>query len=192
MAPPGIKVFLRERPEDRCSWSPHALSGWYIDPIIDHYRCHKIWITAINVFHIGQSVSWFTHEIIIRTVTATEIFIATPKDLIVPLRQIKENPLLQPYYTITRKARFQLNSIFSNASSTLKPQQPPTFKLPRVFTPKPIAAPLMLSPSTTQDFTISPLQHKNIADVFKPPNPKLLQKHHIFFSITLIQVQASP
>ena len=39
----------------------------------------------------------------------------------------QQNLLLSPYDTITRKALFQLDSIFSNASSALKPQQPPTF-----------------------------------------------------------------
>ena len=156
------------------------LSGWYIDPSLEHYRCHQTWMPANNSFYIGQSVSWFPHKLIMPTATATEIIIATAKDLTAALRQINQNPLLPPYYTITCKELFQLNSIFSNASSTIKSQQPPTFKLPMVFTPKPIAAPPRVSPSTTQDFIIYPLQHKNIADIFEPPNPKLLQKHQRF------------
>ena len=38
MAPPGIKFPLHGRPEDHGSWSPHALSGSYIVPILEHYR----------------------------------------------------------------------------------------------------------------------------------------------------------
>ena len=86
----------------------------------------------------------------------------------------------------------KIESIFSNASSLLKPQQLPIFKLTRVYTPKPVAAPPRVSPSTTQDFhNISPTTQK-IAHIFEPPNTKILQKQHLYFSITQIQVQPSP
>ena len=49
MAPPGIKVLLREHPKDRSSWYPHALSTWYIVPSIEHYCCHQIWILVTNL-----------------------------------------------------------------------------------------------------------------------------------------------
>ena len=48
MAPPGIKVLLCECAEDSGSWSPRALSGWYIGPSLKHYRCRQIWIPATN------------------------------------------------------------------------------------------------------------------------------------------------
>ena len=92
----------------------------------------------------------------------------------------KSSPL-PPSDTITRKALFQLNSIFSNTSSAIKSQQSPILKLPGVSTPKTVTAPPRVPQSTTQYFTISSLQHKSIADIFEPSNPKLLQKHHLFF-----------
>ena len=100
------------------------------------------------------------------TATATDIIIATAKYLTAALRKINKNPLLPPLDTITRKALFHIGSILSNAYSTLKPQQPPTFKLPRVLNPKPIAAPPRMSPSTTQAFhNISPTTQKHRRDL---------------------------
>ena len=95
------------------------------------------------------------------TAIANYITMATVKYLIAALRQINKNPLLPPFDTITRKACLQLYLILSNAYYALKPQQPPTFKLPRMFTPKPIAAPTRVYPSTTQYFhNISPTTQK--------------------------------
>ena len=106
MDPPGIKVLLRERPGDRRSWSPHALSGWYIGPSLEHYRCHQIQISITNSVRIGQSVSCFPHKLIMPTANATDIIIATGKYLTAELRQNNKNHLLPPSDTTTRKALF--------------------------------------------------------------------------------------
>ena len=164
MAPPGIKYILHKRPEDHGLWYPHALSGCYIRPSLEHYWWHNIWIHATNSVFIEQTVSWFPHKTTIPTSTVTYIIITTAKYLNAALKQINKNPLLRPYDTITRKAPFQLNPIFSNASSVLKSQQYP-------ITPKPVAEPPRVSLSTTQHFcNISPTT-KNISEIFEPPNP---------------------
>ena len=135
-------------------------------PSLEYYRCHQIWIPATNSVHIGQSVSWFPHKLIMPTPTATEIIIATAKDLTAALRQINKNPPLPQSDTITCRAIFHLDYIFFNTSSALKPQQSPTFKLPRVSTPKPISAPPRVSPSTAQYFqNISPTTQKHHRDL---------------------------
>ena len=100
------------------------------------------------------------------TSTAADIIIASAKYLTATLRQINRNPLLPLSDTITRKAHFQLYYIFSNDSYSLKTQQPTTFKLPRVFTSKPIDSPPRASLSTTQDFhNISPITQKHFRDL---------------------------
>ena len=135
-------------------------------PSLEHYQCHQIWIPATNSVHIGQSVSWFPHKLIMSTPTATDIIIATAKDLTAALRQMDKNPLLSTSDTITRKAILQLDFIFYKTSSALKPQQSPTFKFPRVATPKPISATTRVSPSTTQNFhNISPTTQKHCRDL---------------------------
>ena len=96
------------------------------------------------------------------TDTATDIIIATAKYLTAALEKINKNILLPPSDTITRKATFQLDSIFSNYSSALKSQQSHIFKLPRLSTAKPVAASTRVSPSTTQDFhNIPPTKQKH-------------------------------
>ena len=163
MDPPCINVLLREFAEDCGSWSPHSLSWCYIVPSLEHYCFRQICIPANNLVCIGQTVSWFPYKIIMPTATDTSIIIATAKDLTAALKKL----LLPPYDTITHKALLQLNSIFSNASSALKPQKIPFLKLPMVSTTNPVAAPSRVSPSTTQYFqNISPTTKKHCKDLW--------------------------
>ena len=108
------------------------------------------------------------------------------------LRQINKNHLLPPSDTITHKELFQLYYILSNTSPAKKPQEPPTFKLPVVFTQKPISAPPRVSPSITQNFhNISPTTQKHCRDLwatehksspktslFSSPSPKFNSNPH--------------
>ena len=77
---------------------------------------------------------------------------ATTEDLSAALKQTNKNPLLPPYYTITRKLIFQLDYVLSNASYLLQSQQSPIFKPPMLPTPKHVAETPRVSPPTTQDF----------------------------------------
>jgi hypothetical protein len=33
LAPPGMKVIEHKKPEQRKSWDPHGVAGWYIGPV---------------------------------------------------------------------------------------------------------------------------------------------------------------
>ena len=90
MDPPGIKVILHKCPKYCGSWSPQDFSGWYIGPSLEHYRFHQMLISATNSVRIGKNVSWFPHKFIMPTATATNIIIATAKDLTAELKQINK------------------------------------------------------------------------------------------------------
>jgi hypothetical protein len=40
LAPPGCKVLIHEKPDQRRSWDPHGVKGWYLGPAMEHYQCH--------------------------------------------------------------------------------------------------------------------------------------------------------
>ena len=42
MVPPGTKVMVHSKPNNRKSWEYHGKLGWYIGPSLDHYRCVKV------------------------------------------------------------------------------------------------------------------------------------------------------
>ena len=45
LAPPGTKVFLHKTPEQRGPWAPHGVDVWYIGAALEHYRCHRIFVS---------------------------------------------------------------------------------------------------------------------------------------------------
>ena len=151
MDPPGIKVLLRGCGKDCGLWSLHVLSRWYIFPSLERYHCHQIWIPATNSVCIGKTVSCFPHKLTMPTDTATDIIIATAKYLTAALKQPPQKTstyAIQYHHTqSTLSAQFHfLQCLVCTKITTIN-----LFKLPRVSTPKPVAAPPRVSPCTTQD-----------------------------------------
>ena len=46
LAPPGTKVVIHLKPDQRASWSYHGEEGWYVGPSMEHYRCVKCYIPS--------------------------------------------------------------------------------------------------------------------------------------------------
>ena len=44
LAPPGTKVVLHEKPSQQLSWDPRGTEGWYLGPVLEHYRCYRVFI----------------------------------------------------------------------------------------------------------------------------------------------------
>jgi hypothetical protein len=49
MAPPGTCVIAHEKPQQRASWDPHGMDGWYLGTAPDHYRCYRVEFFPSNV-----------------------------------------------------------------------------------------------------------------------------------------------
>ena len=134
-----MKIIVHERPQDRGSWSPHGIDGWYVGPALNHYCCHRTYIPATNAIRISDTVSWVPHGIKMPTSSATDLIVAAAKDLTHALQQTTQSPILPPANTETRKALATLTTLFSNRIPTLKnslplvdPHSLPANPLPRV------------------------------------------------------------
>jgi hypothetical protein len=89
------------------------------------------------------------------TSSATDILLATAKDLTAALQQTQGNPLLPPPDTQTRQALIQLNDIFSNVT---KPEVNKNVALPRVpnvTLPNHAALPRVPPTTTTEYLTMT-------------------------------------
>jgi hypothetical protein len=58
LAPPGTKVLLHKKPDDRTSWGPHGRQGWYIGPALDHYRCVTCFVPDTRKELISDTVTF--------------------------------------------------------------------------------------------------------------------------------------
>ena len=45
LAPPGTKVLVHTKANDRASWEYHGKEGFYVGPAPKHYRCISCWMS---------------------------------------------------------------------------------------------------------------------------------------------------
>ena len=63
LAPPGTKILIHEKPDQRKSWDTHGLEGWYIGPALEHYRCVTAYIPETFSERVCDTVEFFPHSI---------------------------------------------------------------------------------------------------------------------------------
>lgn len=78
--PIGTRVITLDAPENRLSFAPHGVEGFYTGPAMQHYRCHEIYCPHSQAIRISDSVSWLPFERIIPKYATLpeEIFAAEP------------------------------------------------------------------------------------------------------------------
>ena len=103
LAPPGIKIQAYVRPDDRKSWAPHAQTGFYVGPAMDHYRCHRAWIKQTRQIRIVDTLRWRPHGFRMPTASREALIIAAANDLTAALKSTDANPLLPLITTQTRQ-----------------------------------------------------------------------------------------
>jgi hypothetical protein len=81
MAPPGIRVLVHVKPDQRKTWAPHAEEGWYIGPAPEHYRCYRVYMTETKAERISDTVSWYPTKTIMPTADSIEIIAAAINDI---------------------------------------------------------------------------------------------------------------
>jgi hypothetical protein len=59
MAPSGTRVIAHEKPQQRASWDPHGVDGWYLGPAPDHYLCYRVHINKTKADRIVDTVEFF-------------------------------------------------------------------------------------------------------------------------------------
>ena len=179
-APPGIKVLIHERPDNRKSWAPHAQTGWYLGPSFDHYRCHRVWVPATKSVRISQTLSWFPHHVSMPTPSTNDRILAAATDLTQALLTKQQDPDILPNLQTTHVAQLQqLADIFQTQSHpqqlpvpelTLKqelfPQQYPVSHSPQNSTTTTDTTPLPRVPLPT-----APLPRVSLRDELFPPTP---------------------
>jgi hypothetical protein len=62
MAPPGTRIIAHENPNRRRTWAPHGQDGWYIGPVLEHYRCYTVFITKKRGDRIVETAELFPEK----------------------------------------------------------------------------------------------------------------------------------
>ena len=81
MLPPGLQVIIHEKRQQRRSWDPKGVDGWYLGPAKSHYRCHRVYCSRTNSERITDTVHIFPHNASPPHVTVQEAAIITSETL---------------------------------------------------------------------------------------------------------------
>ena len=58
LAPAGTAIMVHESSQTRPTWAPHAVSGFYLGPALQHHKCYRVYIPATKSIRISDSVHW--------------------------------------------------------------------------------------------------------------------------------------
>jgi len=122
IAPPGIKAIIHLKPNQRSTFGPRGIEGWYIGPCPQHYRCFKFYMvnggervsdTAMLYPHYFETPQWTRIDAILQATNSLETaIINNPQSPYSQLAQAQQNALKQ------------LASIFSPINMHQQPRVP--------------------------------------------------------------------
>ena len=176
LAPPGTKVIIFETPEQRRTYAPHGIDGWYVGPSLEHYRCYKCFVPATQATRDTETVDWFPHAIKFPKVSNDDYLKQTATDMLTLLKEKRKQNKTLTYGDPIRNAYAEIAQILTRA--TEPPPLPPAVE-PRVLippTPTPTEEPRVLLPPAPQAIhqPVQQTQSPNAAEprVITSPNPR--------------------
>ena len=82
MAPPGAKIVMHSKPDQRSSWAYHGLEGYYVGPAQNHYRCLTCYLPLTRSEVPSDTVKFIPRYIPIPEVSIDDHVKKTANDLI--------------------------------------------------------------------------------------------------------------
>ena len=96
LAPPGTRVIVHEKPNQRRTWAPHGIDGWYIGPALDHYQCYRVWIPSTHAERIMDTIQFFPTLLRTPTLSHRDATLQAARELTHALQNLNNaNPLSQ-------------------------------------------------------------------------------------------------
>ena len=118
LAPPGIKVIVHTKPEQRTSWDPNGKEGWYIGPSLQHYRCMKCYISKTRAEVNADTIVFIPKKIVFPEVKPEHFLQQAAEDIVTILSQPQQYPIIPTLQlgNETKNAFLQLASILGRAT----------------------------------------------------------------------------
>ena len=124
LAPPGTRVIAHEKPQQRGTWDPHGVNGWYVGPALEHYRCITCYIPSTGKERVVDTVQWFPHVVPIPAASTDDYLRQAVADIIALLNTRQQHPTLAINPTTEQIVR-QVAELLQRATP-----HPPTIELP--------------------------------------------------------------
>ena len=186
---PLAVILMYETPSQRRSFAAHGLTGYYVGPSTDHYRCYKVFLSATDSTRDAVTLEWFPHTIPYPTVTHDTYLRQTAEDLLALLKpQNKENlsdltfgsPIFNAYVKIAQI----LKRATTRPTPTSEPTPPTSLSLREELFPTP-ARESTLAPSPAPTPTPAPTPRRDPTPAPPRASPPMLDptpappQHHL-------------
>ena len=122
LAPPGTKIIMHSKPDQRASWEYHGLEGFYVAPAPEHYRCLTCYLPKTKSEVIADTVKFIPSYIPIPKTSLDNHVKKTVDDLIhLLLHKSPDIPALKP--ESSRQDLIHLSQVLQrdNSPTTLQP-----------------------------------------------------------------------
>ena len=113
LAPPGIRVLVHVKPDERTTWSPHGADGWYTGPALESYRCYTVWLWDTRATRLCDTLSWFPTKTTMPLASSNDLILAGIQDIVQALRAPSPGSPLAPLTDSHHAALRQLTDILS-------------------------------------------------------------------------------
>jgi hypothetical protein len=80
-APPGCKIIAHEKPGKRRTWAPHGQHGYSLGPVMHHYRCQNVYISATVSERIVDTLELFPHNYQMPQLSSTDQLLMAVKEM---------------------------------------------------------------------------------------------------------------
>jgi hypothetical protein len=111
---------------------------------MNHYRCHRVWITKTRAEHVADTLAWFPSKIPMPTASSTDRALAAARDLVCALRNPAPASPFTPLDANQHQALTQLTELFASVSAPASPVTAPA-RAPPVPTPVPAPTPAQVA-----------------------------------------------
>ena len=86
LAPIGTRVIVHENSQQRGTYGPHGVDGWYVGPGMEHYRCYTCYISKTGGERHSETVDFFPKKYSVPNLLSREIIHSAALDLIKALK----------------------------------------------------------------------------------------------------------
>jgi hypothetical protein len=80
-SPPGYKIIAHEKPGKRRTWAPHGQHGYSLGPVMHHYRCQNVCISATASERIVDTLDFFPHNYQMLQLSSTDRLTMAANDM---------------------------------------------------------------------------------------------------------------
>jgi hypothetical protein len=151
LAPPGTKVVVHLKPDQRASWAYHGKEGGYIGPSMEHYRCVKRYLPSTTRERDVDTLQFFPKTLPFPKISTEDYLKQAASDILAILQNPPSHLPYLAYGDKTNNALVQIATLLGRAvappPSPHLPIHPPRVPLqipihpPRVQTPLPLHPP---------------------------------------------------